>query len=92
MRTTQQTGITLPIEKADEVKSKVASGDYEIKSEVIRDSSPVLMTHDRAMEHWLRGQAGPACDALKADPSGAVPIAQVRRMLAAIHKTANAKM
>ena len=91
MRTTQQMSITLPTEMAGLVKSKVASGDYATESEVIRDGLRVLMARDRAMEHWLHGQAGPAYDALKANPSRAVPIAQVRKKLAAVHKTATAK-
>jgi|GEM_PF-5247177 len=32
------------------------------------------MTRDRAVENWLRGQVGPAYDALKANPSVAVTI------------------
>lgn len=91
MRTTQQFSITLPTEMAGLVKSKVASGDYATESEVIRDGLRVLMARDRAMEHWLRAQVGPAYDALKSDPSRAVSIAQVRTRLAAVHKTATAK-
>ena len=92
MRTTQQFSITLPTEMAGLVKSKVASGDYATESEVIRDGLRVLMARDRAMEHWLQGQVGPAHDALKADPSRAVPIAQVRRRLAAVHRSGTTKV
>ena len=91
MRTTQQFSITLPTEMAGLVKSKVASGDYATESEVIRDGLRVLMARDRAMEHWLQTQVGPAYDALKADPSRAVPIAQVRKGLAAVHRAATSK-
>ena len=91
MRTTQQFSITLPTEMAGLVKSKVASGDYATESEVIRDGLRVLMARDRAMEHWLQTQVGPAYDALKADPSRAVPIAQVRERLTAVNRAATSK-
>ena len=91
MRTTQQFSITLPNEMADAVKSKVAAGEYATESEVIRDGLRVLMARDRAVEHWLHEQVGPAYDALKADPSRAITVDQVRARLAAEHKTAKAK-
>lgn len=93
MRTTQQFSITLPTEMAGLVKSKVACGDYATESEVIRDGLRVLMARDRAMEHWLQTQVGPAHDALKAvaSQSRAVPIAQVRKRLAAVHRSATSK-
>ena len=91
MRTTQQLSITLPNEMADAVKSKVAAGEYASESEVIRDGLRVLMARDRAVENWLHEQVGPAYDALKADPSRAITIDQVRARLAAEHKTAKAK-
>jgi antitoxin ParD1/3/4 len=82
MRTTQQMSITLPNELAAAVRAKVASGEYASESEVIRDGLRTLIARDRAVEHWLRGQVGPAFDALKADPSRAVTAAQVRARLA----------
>jgi putative addiction module CopG family antidote len=88
MRTTQQMSITLPIEMADAVKTKVRSGEYASESEVIRDGLRVLMARDRALESWLQGQVGPAQDALKADPSRAVTLDQVRARLAAEHTIA----
>ncbi len=91
MRTTQQFSITLPKEMADAVKSKVAAGEYASESEVIRDGLRVLMARDRAVENWLHEQVGPAYDALKADPSRAITVDQVRARLAAEHKTAKAK-
>lgn len=91
MRTTQQLSITLPTEMASLVKAKVASGDYATESEVIRDGLRALIARDRAMEHWLQSQVGPAHDALMADPSRAVPIVQVRKRLAATHGAATSK-
>ena len=88
MRTTQQFSITLPNEMADAVKSKVAAGEYATESEVIRDGLRALMARDRAMEKWLREGVGPAYDALKADPTRAISVDQVRAKLAAEHKKA----
>jgi putative addiction module CopG family antidote len=83
MRSTQQFSITLPNEMADAVKSKVASGEYATESEVIREGLRALMARDRAVESWLHNQVGPAYDALKANPSRAVTIEDVRAKLAA---------
>lgn len=85
MRATQQLSITLPNEMANAVKAKVRSGEYATESEVIRDGLRALMARDRAVENWLHGQVGPACDALKADPSRAVSADTVRKRLAAKH-------
>jgi antitoxin ParD1/3/4 len=92
MRTTQQFSITLPTEMAGLVKSKVACGEYATESEVIRDGLRALMARDRAMENWLQNQVAPAYDALKADPSRAVSIADVRAKLARVHKAAITKV
>ena len=91
MRTTQQFSITLPNEMADVVKTKVASGEYATESEVIRDGLRVLMARDRAMEHWLLAQVGPAYDALAADPARVVGVDQVRARLAAEYQKTRAK-
>ena len=91
MRSTQQFSITLPNEMAKAVKSKVASGEYATESEVIRDGLRALMARDRAVENWLQEHVGPAYDALKADPSRAVTVDQVRARLVAEHKTATPK-
>lgn len=91
MRSTQQFSITLPNQMADAVKAKVAAGEYATESEVIRDGLRALMARDRALENWLAGQVGPAYDALKAEPSRALSIDQVRARLAAEHLDAITK-
>ena len=53
----------------------------------LRDGLRALMARDRAVESWLHNQAGPAYDALKADPSRAVTAGEVRARLAAEHAT-----
>jgi len=91
MRTTQQLSITLPNEMANAVKAKVQAGEYATESEVIRDGLRALMARDRAVESWLHHQVGPAYDALKADPSRAVTVDQVRARLASAHAIAQAQ-
>ena len=76
---------------ADVVKAKVATGEYATESEVIRDGLRVLIARDRAVESWLLKQVVPAYDALKADPSRAVTVNQIRARLAAEHKAATTK-
>lgn len=86
MRTTQSLSITLPIDMAEMVKSKVASGEYATESEVIRDGLRTLAARDAAVDRWLRDEVAPTYDAHKADPSRAVPLdegmAQVRARIA----------
>ncbi len=91
MRSTQQLSITLPIEMAEAVKSKVASGEYATESEVIRDGLRVLMARDRAVENWLLQQVAPAYDALKADASRGITVKQMRARLATEHKKTASK-
>ena len=91
MRSTQQLSITLPNEMAQLVRAKVAAGEYASESEVIRDGLRTLLARDRAVESWLREQVVPAYDALKADPSRAVSIEEVRASLAAEHEKAAAR-
>ncbi len=90
LRTTQQFSITLPNEMAEVLRAKVAAGEYATESEVIRDGLRTLMARDRAVETWLRDQVGPAYDALKADPSRAVSVDDVRARLAEEHRKATA--
>ena len=88
MRTTQQLSITLPIDMADMVKTKVQTGEYATESEVIRDGLRALLARDRVVEHWLHHQVGDAYDALKVSPTRAVTVDQVRVRLAAEHAKA----
>ncbi|HUA55889.1 MAG TPA: type II toxin-antitoxin system ParD family antitoxin [Candidatus Sulfotelmatobacter sp.] len=88
MRSTRQLSVTLPNEMADMIREKVASGEYATESEVIRDGLRALLARDRVVEHWLRAQAVPAYDALKADPSRAVSVQDVRKTLARAHRRA----
>jgi antitoxin ParD1/3/4 len=86
MRTTQQLSITLPNDMADIVRGKVLAGEYASESEVIRDGLRALMARDRAVENWLKQEVAPALDALKADPTRALSVGQLRARLAAERK------
>jgi putative addiction module CopG family antidote len=77
---------------ASVVKSKVAGGEYATESEVIRDGLRALMARDRAVDDWLRQTVAPAYDALKADPSRAVTLEQVRARFAKQNKSASEKL
>lgn len=81
MRTTQQFSVTMPLEMAEMVKSKVASGEYASESEVLREGLRSLMARDKAVEQWLRDVAVPAAVALKSDPDSALTVDQVRANL-----------
>lgn len=83
MRSTRQFSVTLPIDMADEVRAKVASGAYASESEVIRDGLRALQARERAVESWLSHTALPAYDAYRADPARGVSLEDVRAGLAA---------
>lgn len=68
MRTTQSLSITLPLEMAQMVKDKVASGEYATESEVIRDGLRSLAARDTAIEKWLREDVVPIAQQIKSDP------------------------
>jgi putative addiction module CopG family antidote len=87
MRTTRQLSITLPDEMAEMVRAKVESGEYASESEVIREGLRMLQLYERALESWLKEQVTVAYDALKADPSRAVSIENVRTSLAAARRS-----
>ena len=88
MRSTQQFSVTLPIEMARMIKTKVSTGEYASESEVIREGLRALLARDKAVENWLRQEVAPAYDAMKADPSRGRSVADVRASLAAEHKRA----
>ena len=86
MRSTQQFSVTLPNEMADQVRAKVASGEYASESEVIRDGLRALQARDKAVEHWLRTDVVAAYDAFKADPSSGITLEDARAALAERHE------
>jgi putative addiction module CopG family antidote len=88
MRSTQQFSVTLPNEMAEQVRAKVASGDYASESEVIREGLRALQARDRDLDAWLRTEAASAYDAIKADPSRGRSMQDVRFALNAEHERA----
>lgn len=86
MSATQEFYITLPNEIADAVKEKIAAGEYASESELVCDGVLALLARDRDVESWLLEHVVPAYDALKADPTLAVSIDNVRARLAAEYK------
>jgi putative addiction module CopG family antidote len=88
MRTTRQLSVTLPVEMADMIRTKVSSGEYASESEVIRDGLRALAARDKAVESWLRRDVAPAYDAMKANPRRGLSVKTVRANLAAAVKKA----
>jgi antitoxin ParD1/3/4 len=86
LRTTKQFSVTLPNAMAAMVRDKVECGEYASESEVVRDGLRALAARDKAMERWLKKEAGPALDAVRADPTRGRTLPQVRATLAALHK------
>lgn len=76
MRTTRSLSVTLPLDMAEMVKAKVASGEYATESEVIRDGLRTLAARDAAVERWLKEDVAAAYDAHKANPENAVALDQ----------------
>jgi putative addiction module CopG family antidote len=88
MRTTRQLSVTLPVEMADMIRTKVSSGEYASESEVIRDGLRALAARDKAVESWLRRDVAPAYDAMKANPRRGLSVKTVRANIAAAAKKA----
>ncbi|WP_105418902.1 type II toxin-antitoxin system ParD family antitoxin [Neorhizobium sp. T25_27] len=81
MRTTQSLSITLPLEMAQMVKAKVASGEYATESEVIRDGLRTLLARDAAIEKWLVEEVVPTLDEIEAHPERLLSPEEVRKRL-----------
>ena len=81
MRTTQSLSITLPIEMAEMVKAKVASGQYASESEVIRDGLRTLVARDAAIEKWLVEEVVPTLEEIEAHPERLLTPEEVDRRL-----------
>lgn len=94
MPATQQLTITLPNETVEAVKLKVASGEFANESDVLNAGVLHLILDevdqtqgmgDEAFTDWLRTEAVPVLEAMKADPSRGRTIEQVRVRLAEEH-------
>jgi antitoxin ParD1/3/4 len=77
---------SLPSEHSKFIDTKVKSGAYASGSEVVRAGLRALQERDAAVERWLREEAGPAHDAMMADPSRGIPAKKVFTALKAHHR------
>ena len=85
MPNAQKRTFSLPVEHASFIDAKVASGDYASGSEVVRAGIRALQERDAAVERWLKEQVAPVYDAMRADPSRAIPAERVFDELRARH-------
>ena len=81
MRSTQSLSITLPMEMAQMVRAKVASGEYATESDVIRDGLRTLAARDAALENWLIDEVVPTITAIDSGAMDIIPVEDVRRRL-----------
>jgi antitoxin ParD1/3/4 len=73
MPPTRKRSFTLPFQQAESIDAKVASGAYASARDVARAGLLALQERDAAMERWLVDEVAPVYDAMKADPSRAIP-------------------
>jgi Arc/MetJ-type ribon-helix-helix transcriptional regulator len=78
--------IALPEALADEIAARVASGDFESESDVIRAGLSALDAQAGDVEAWITQEGAARYDAWRADPARATPaavaFARVRASLA----------
>jgi antitoxin ParD1/3/4 len=85
MAATAKRTFSLPAEQAQFIDTQVASGTYASGSEVVRAGLRALQERDAAVERWLREEVVPVYDAMKADPTRAIPIDKVFAKVRARH-------
>ena len=85
MSTIEKRTFSLPAEHAAFIDSQVAPGAFASGSEVVRAGLRALQERDAIMERWLREEVATAFDAMKADPTRAVPAKKVFAELRARH-------
>jgi antitoxin ParD1/3/4 len=69
--------VNLPSEQARYVDRLVADGRYASASEVVRAGLAALSEQDQIVDRWLRDDVAPVVDAMRADPSRAIPAERV---------------
>jgi putative addiction module CopG family antidote len=77
MTATRDMTITLPAEIADLIDTKVASGSYQSRSDVVQDGLRILIERDDALETWLRTDVVAGHAEYLADPSKGVKADEV---------------
>lgn len=86
MRTTGQTSIPLPNDRADAVKSHVASGTYTTEVEVTPNGLRAGFALEDAIECWLRTEVAAAYDGKQANRSRNVSPETLRARLSERHR------
>ncbi len=86
MSSIQKRSISLRGEQAAYIDSKVAAGDYESVSEVVRAGLQALEERDKAVQRWIQESIVPRLKASDADPSLGKPLSEVRAQLKARHE------
>lgn len=88
MSETKTLHVTLPMELARLVEAKVASGEYVDESEVVASGLEALVANEdepvgepAELERWLREEVVPTYEALRRDPSRAVPFAEAKQRI-----------
>lgn len=81
MRTTTQMSITLPNTMAQDIKTRVAAGEYASESEMVREGLRALAARNAAVERWLETEAVAAFDEASAHPELSKSSEEVRAML-----------
>ena len=76
---------SLPTDQAGYIDALVASGTYASGSEVVRAGLRALQERDAAIESWLQAEVLSVYDAMRADPSRAIPAEQVFATIRARH-------
>jgi antitoxin ParD1/3/4 len=80
-----QLNVTLPDDMADQIRARVATGQYASESDVVIEALRTLEDREPTLEQWLRTEVAAAYDAIAADPSRGLSLDQVRSSLAATH-------
>lgn len=86
MSSPEKRTFSLPIEQASYIDALVASGTYASGSEVVRAGLRSLQERDAAVERWLTEEVAAVYDAMKENPSRAIPAAQVFATIRARHQ------
>ncbi len=69
--------VSLPVEQATYIDRLVADGGYASASEVVQAGLEALQDRDEEVEHWLRTEVIPVCEAMQANPGRAIPADEV---------------
>ena len=73
-----QLSVTLPDDLAEQVRAKVASGQYASESDVVIEALRTLQETEQSVEQWLRTEVVQAYDELEANPASGVTLDELR--------------